>query len=242
MGTKVIALILVILCFFSPVLYYALFVYPTIVEGDHAYHASQEEEALAGRFEKLNRALSYYLEAERKAPLIFRDWRGASRTGDVLFALNEYPAASYYYWQAYYDHPSVETKERLQRSLRKLNQTETIQERKNLPVSYTILAAWAALLALLVSILFSSRRFALITGSFFTLSMAYLLVLFYFVPLEGVVLSRAELAPDLGLRSELELEPGSKVALLDQKDGWIKVRNAEGALGYVPASSVRALH
>lgn len=242
MGSKIIALLMVILLFLSPVIYLILFVSPTVNEGDRFFQQSQEDETLSGRFDKLNRALFYYLEAERKAPLLFRDWRGASRTGDALYALSEYPSASYYYWQAFYDHPSLETKERLLRSLKKLNQPVIIQERKNFPVSYTILAAWIAFTICLAAILMSSRRLALFSGTLFALFTGYLLVLFYFVPLEGVILSRTPLAPDLGLASELELEPGIKVELLDQKDGWIKIRNAQGALGYVPASSVRALH
>ncbi|MFV0339874.1 MAG: hypothetical protein ACK5MA_04470 [Parachlamydiaceae bacterium] len=242
MGSKFIALVVVLLLFAVPAIYLAVFVHPIVEDADAIYVKAQEDETLAGRFDKLNRSLSLYLDAEQRSPLFFRDWRTATRTGDVLYQLREYPSAAYYFWQAYYDHPSLETKEHLIRVLKRLNQQEIPVERLSAPPSYTILAVWISLVLLLGSLIASMRKLAVVSAAIFALFSIYMILLFYFAPLEGIILSKSSLYPEIGVPSPFELEPGLKVKLLGEESGWIKVRTAEGALGFIPSSAVQPLH
>lgn len=241
MGKKLAASLLFLLLIGAPVAYLTIVVMPLVVQGDKTYHEALEDENLSGRFEKFNRALAFYLEAEKKSPLLFRDWKLSSRTGEVLYALSEYPLASYYYWQAYYDHPSLETRERLERSLRKMKQPDDVKSTSNLPVSYTIIFVWGSFSFFLLALLWGSKRGSLVFGIFLFFSFTYLLALFYFAPLEGIILKRTPFSEEPFKNSDWFLDPGTKVELLDERSGWVKIRTAQGALGYISATDVRVL-
>ena len=89
----------------APLFYLVLLTLPDIKKGDQAFNKAQEGETVLEQYIGYNEALSYYLKAENRAPLLFRDYRLALRTGEALYALHAYPSASYYFWTAYNDHP-----------------------------------------------------------------------------------------------------------------------------------------
>lgn len=241
MGKVIVFLLVAVLALLAPLAYLLFEVSPEIAQGDASFMKAQQGESVLERYVGYNEALSHYLYAERKSPLLFRDYRMALRTAETLFALRAYPAASYYFWTAYNDHPSKMTREGLERVLKRLGMQESVEPSTKLPVSYTLLVLLCALFLLAAGTVKKSLYLSTAAGAASFCLFGYLGWLFYFAPLEGVLLERQPLVSLDGVPSAIMLEAGTKLRLLSDEESLVKVLTEQGVIGYLPDRSIRAL-
>lgn len=238
---KITAGLLVLLVILSPLIYVWVWVMPLVWQGDGALMNAYEQESLGKRYVEYNKAVDFYLRAEKRSPLLFRDWMLSERTGDALFALRNYPQAAFYFWTAYLDHPGKETRDKLMATLQRLHSDEIPSAGLAIAPSYVILLILCAVFGLLIAIIFAWKRSAALLAIICLVGFVYLAGLRFFTPVEAILVS------DQGLKATpigealMTLPAGSKVSVIDVIQQDAKVRTADGAIGYVSDQAIRVL-
>lgn len=238
---KVTRILLLLLVIFSPLIYVWVFVMPLVWQGDGALMKAYEEESLGNRYLEYNKAVEFYLKAEKRSPLLFRDWMLAERTGDALFALRDYPQASYYLWTAFLDHPTKETREKLIAVLQRLHSDETPVNPVQIAPSYVILFIGLCMMGLLLGLVYDRNRIAGILGVLCFAGFLYLAVLRFFSPVEGILMSDQSFKAAPGGETLIILPAGSKVSVIEVAGKDAKIRTANQSIGYVDDKSIRVL-
>lgn len=238
---KISRILLLLLVLFSPLIYVWVFVMPLVWQGDGALMKAYEEESLGKRYLEYNRAVEFYLKAEERSPLLFRDWMLAERTGDALFALRDYPQASYYFWTAFLDHPTKETREKLIAVLQRLHSDESPSSPPQIAPSYVILFIGICMLAMLMAIVRSWNRLAGLLGCLCLSGFIYLAILRFFSPVEGILMSDQSFRAAPGGETLIILPAGSKVSVIEVAGKDAKIRTANQSIGYVADKSIRVL-
>lgn len=91
------------------------------------------------------------------------------------------------------------------------------------------------------------KKAAIILISISLLLLFNLLLTFYFSPIEGILISSTGYYREPDVRQpQLTLLPkraGTKMYILDvqQQGSWLKVKDAEGLIGYIPAKAIRMI-
>jgi hypothetical protein len=165
----------------------------------------------------------------------------AERTGDALFALRDYPQASYYFWTAYLDHPNHETREKLIAVLQRLHANENPSEPFWLAPSYVILLIGISMVGMLMAISRSKNHLAGALGMLCLAGFVYLAGLRFFSPVEGVLMSDQSFKAVPGGETLIILPAGSKVSVIEVAGKDAKIRTSEQAIGYVSDKSIRVL-
>lgn len=238
---KISGTLLVLLVLFSPLIYVWVWVMPLVWQGDGALMNAYEQESLGRRYVEYNKAVDFYLRAEKRSPLLFRDWMLAERTGDALFALRDYPQASFYFWTAYLDHPSKETREKLIATLQRLHSDAVPNEGLGIAHSYVILAILIGVIGILFAIIRGWMRSAVILGILCAAGFLYLAGLRFLSPVEAIIVSDQGFKAVPTGESFMTLPAGSKVSVLEVVDQEAKVKTSNGAIGYVSDKAIRVL-
>jgi hypothetical protein len=233
--------LLILLVLFSPLIYVWVWVMPLVWQGDGALMNAYEQESLGKRYIEYNKAVDFYLRAEKRSPLLFRDWMLAERTGDALFALRDYPQAAFYFWTAYLDHPGKETREKLTATLQRLHSDEVPHAGLGIAPSYVIFAILCGVLGMLFAIIRSWKRSAALLGILSLIGFVYLAGLRYFSPVEAILVNDQGFKAVPRGESLMTLPAGSKVSVIEVIDQDAKIRTSNGAIGYVSDKAIRVL-
>ena len=178
--------------------------------------------------------------------------------GEIFFQLEQYPWATFYFYQARALMPRNQiVSDNLQDSLAKLNleskPTDSIFRQIfffhtyfSLPERLQILSFFTGLLFVVAS-LFLWKRYRFLKGviaaSFFVWFLFFCSVLYtkYFEPLEGVVVKSSMLYRNANRDAATVMKAvfleGSKEEILDVVKGgeWLKIRTANNKIGFIPS-------
>lgn len=214
------------------------------------------------RLTALNEALFLYTEIEKnEGPSLQIN----QALGDLYLELSAYP------WAILYDERSLKQKPHDPQILSHLNIAQKklgleLTTAQQLPFWRIVLLDsilsqptrlqlffWGSLLTLLFGTLFIGfkrpilKKMIYLSGGLTTLLLLSYFALFYFTPIEGIIVSSTGLyraaSPQAAQLVPTPLSAGEKVRVIDheQEGYWLKIINSDEKLGYIPSDTIRII-
>lgn len=230
-------------------------------EAYQAYVTGEQAQTVADRKKQFNKSLELYSQVEANHQ---NDGRLYYNIGNTYFQLEEYPLAIYNYYRAQSLRP---TDDKIQQNLQiALEKAGVKQENSDSIFRQIFYPHFNLSLANRLQLFFFSGltllgfisayiwykqswlwNFIILSGlicGFFLVSTLYSR---YVTPLEGVIVKSALLYRDAGTEyARVKEEPvvgGSKVEVIEvlSNGEWLKIKTADGTLGYVPQKTIKLL-
>lgn len=236
----------------------------TLLQAQKTYQAADDAPTIIQLSKDLNDVLRSYSYLEEQYNPMHGNGKLYNNIAATYFDLEQYPWAALYFYQAQALGPRNEVIEQnLQKTLAKLNLPARPKDsifRKvfffhfylSLPERLQILSGLTLLLFALSS-LFLWKRVPVLKGliaaviMLWTIFFCSVIYTKYFEPLEGVIVKDSMLyrsaAYGASFVAPKPIIGGSKVEVLDVlEDGkWLKIRNPDGIIGFIPSDSTRVL-
>lgn len=227
-------------------------------QANRLYQEGMQATSLLERQKAFNQALRLYLDLQMQSNS-FELYRA---TADTFYQLGQYPESILYNYRALKIQPANEAaKHYIQQAQKNLLLPSAIKEsflqrilsfNDLLGLSQRLqLFFWIFLIGFLVISLAiwlpSSllRKISFLSHIAIGLMLINLVLSFYILPVEAILITSTGFYRESDFNyPQIQAEPlqeGTKVTVLNYKDKWLKIKNSEEVVGYVPLSSVRLI-
>lgn len=239
-----------------------------IQEAYKSYVDGEKAETIAQREEHFNRALTLYTALEKKFQPRFGNGKLYYNIANNYFQLGEYSTAVLYYYRALKLSPQDERVIRnLSIAQEKLEIKPNLTPNENhsfsrqlffflptfsLPQHLQLFFFIGVILFLIISLWIWQRenwlkKLAIFFGFFWIIQLLSLGFVYYFSPIEAVVITSTSIYRDAGEQyakaSDKPILSGTKVTVIEilQEGKWLKIVTPNDKVGYVPNQAIRLI-